>query len=455
VTGSEGLAIDSATGRLYWANFSTGPGNTGGIRFAGLGGGDGGQLNTGGATVNEPSGIAIDPTTRTLYWTNYDGGNEGKGTISWAKLDGSAAGDLNTSGATVDDPGQIALDTAGGRVYWGNYGDDTISFANLNNSGGGGNLDLSGASPPSTITGLSVSSATGQIYWIDNDGEHISHANLGGGGGGDFDLGGAVIDDPYGLAFDPATGRVYWGNYGVGIEPTAAFAFTTAGGGGGNINIATAPVDGPQNPVILKAPSGTGAPAITRTPKTTNLACSQGSWAADYAGSFVYQAPHTYAYQWNLNGVPIAGATASSYTATAPGSYTCTVTAANVNGSTAQVSAAVPINAAKFKLALKSGKASTRPGHKATFRVVATNTGDLASAGAKLCVKAPKKAGKEVKAPKCASLKKIAGGAKGTLKLKVGARKSAEGRYKLTFRVRGAKSTKAVKATLVVKAPKG
>jgi len=453
--GSEGLAIDSATGRLYWSSFSSGPGNTGGIFFAGLGGGDAGQLSTGGATVNEPSGIAIDPVTRTLYWTNYDGGTGDKGTVSWARLDGSAAGDLNTSGATVDDPGPIALDIAGGRVFWANYSTDTISFARLDNSGGGGNLDISGATPPSTISGLSVNPATGQLYWIDNDGEHISRANLTGGGGGDFDYSTAPFLDPYGMAFDPATGKIYWANYDNGNVPAEAFGFANLSGGGGGIKIASAPVEGPQLPVILKGPSGTGAPVITKAPKSAGLSCSQGSWAADYAGSFVYQAPHTYAYQWTLNGVPIVGATANAYTATAPGAYACTVTAANVSGSAAQTSAPVQVNAANFKLALKGGKASAKAGGKATFRVVATNTGDLAGASAKLCVKAPKKAGKEVKAPKCASLKKLAGGAKRTIKLRVRARKSAEGRYRLTFRVRGAKSTKAVKATLVVKAPKG
>src|SRR6478735_2503529 len=210
VVGSEGLAIDSATGRLYWANFSSGPGNTGSIRYAGLAGGDGGQLNTGAATVNEPAGVAIDPVSRTIFWTNYDGGVEEKGTIGFAKLD---------------------------------------------DSGGGGNLDLSGATPPNGIYGLAVNPAVGQIYWIDNNGEHISHANLSGGGGGDFDYGTAPFEDPYGLAFDPTSGKIYWANYGNSEVRTGVFGFVGIGGGNGGIDVASAPVDGPQNPVILKGPS--------------------------------------------------------------------------------------------------------------------------------------------------------------------------------------------------------
>jgi hypothetical protein len=452
VTGSEGLAIDSVTGRLYWSNFTTGPGSTGGIRFAGLSGGDGGQLNAGGATINEPSGIAIDPTTRTIFWSNYDGGVGNEGVISWARLDGSASGDLNTSGATVKDPGQVAIDTLHGRLYWANYGNDTISFANLDNSGGGGNLDLSGATPPSTITGLAINPGAGQIYWIDNDGEHISHANLTGGGGGDFDLSGATFKDAYGMAFDPASGRIYWGNYGTGTVRTAAFSFVGIGGGGSNIDIASAPVDGPQNPIILKGPSGTGAPAIGRSPTSrTLLSCSQGSWAADAAGSFVYQAPRTYAYQWTLNGVAIAGATATTYTAATAGAYACAVTGANANGSATQVSAPVQINAAKLVLSAKTHKAGAKAGHAGSFAFKVTNKGDLTSKGARLCVKLTKVERQDLKAPKCKSLGSIAGGKKRSVKLRVKTDDSAEGSYKLTFRVRGKGAGKAVKAKLAVR----
>ena len=451
VVGSEGLAIDSATGRLYWANFSSGPGNTGSIRYAGLAGGDGGQLNTGAATVNEPAGVAIDPVSRTIFWTNYDGGVEEKGTIGFAKLDGSAAGDLNATGATVEDPEAIAVDPAGGRVYWSN-GNDTISFANLNNSGGGGNLDLSGATPPNGIYGLAVNPAVGQIYWIDNNGEHISHANLSGGGGGDFDYGTAPFEDPYGLAFDPTSGKIYWANYGNSEVRTGVFGFVGIGGGNGGIDVASAPGDGPQNPVILKGPSGAGAPTISRSPHSAALSCSQGSWAADFAGSFVYQAPAGYAYQWTLNGAPIGGATASTFTATKPGAYSCVVTGSNQNGSATQTSASVQVRAGKLKLVLRKHKARTKAGHAATFGLLATNTGDLPVSGARLCVKEPKKARKAVKAPKCHSLGKVAAGKKRHLKVRLKALGSAEGAYKVTFLVRGKGKGKPVKANLLVKA---
>ncbi|HEX3172619.1 MAG TPA: hypothetical protein VHQ43_00170 [Solirubrobacterales bacterium] len=454
----EGMAIDSATGRLFWSSSSGGTEDKGGIFYANLNNSGGaGVLNTVGAPVDEPYGVTIDPVTRTIYWANDSGGTGNNGFIAFAKLDGSGGGVLDTSGATLESPGPVALDLANNRIYWANYGNETISFASLS-GGSGGLVDTSGATPPLTITGLAIDQASGRLYWVNNDGGTISYANLSGSGSGDVPIGTATFDDPYGLAFDPATGRIYWANYGHETdEREGAFGFAVFGGGAGDLNIASAPVNGPQNPVIFRGPSGAGAPLIARSATSRALlSCSQGSWAADAPGGYTYQAPQTYGYQWNLNGVPIAGATASSYSATAAGGYTCTVTAANANGTAAQVSAPVQLRAAKFKLALKSGKASTKAGGKAAFKVVATNTGDLASgAGAKLCTKTPKKAGKEVKAAKCASLGKIAGGAKRTVRLKVRAGQSAEGSYKLTLRVRGAKSTKAVKATLVVKVPKG
>src|SRR3989442_7239297 len=73
-----------------------------------------------------------------VYWGGYGASTP---RISFANLDGSGSGDLNSGLATVDEPFGIAIDLARGRILWANDGGSAISFANLNNTGGGGDLN--------------------------------------------------------------------------------------------------------------------------------------------------------------------------------------------------------------------------------------------------------------------------------------------------------------------------
>jgi hypothetical protein len=440
----EGMAYDSVTNRIFVA--SPGTGTKGEIVYVNLDGSGSGVFSAPGMVVETPEGIAVDPVRRMVFWAN----TEGKGSIGWARLDGSAAGLLNTTGALVDGVYKLAVDPVNGKVYWNNYepSPSVISFANADNSGGGGNLDLTGAPPPNSIRGFSIDPAGGRIYWLES--AKIGFASLAGGGGGEVNVAGANFKNPYGLAFDPSLGRLYWANYGNEETRTDAIGFANIAGGVGGITPATAPLDGPQDPLVLKSPSGTGAPAVARsTAVRAALSCSDGTWAADFAGSFVYQAPRSFAYQWTLDGAAIAGATASTFTATAPGSYACTVTATNQTGTAAQTSAAVIVKAAKAKLTAKR-KAKAQPGGVATFKVRVVNKGDIQTTkNVKVCAKVPKKAKADVKAPKCKKLGRLKGQGKrtATLRFKVGP--EASGTYKVTFRARGI-AGKAVKAKIVV-----
>jgi DNA-binding beta-propeller fold protein YncE len=443
----EGMSYDSATGRIYVASS-----NSDEIVWVNVDGSGAGTLSTPGASIEDPEGVAIDPATQTIYWVNSEGNGEAGGSIAWAKLDGSAGGMLNTSGASLSEPYRLAIDPAGGRVYWTNEGTTpaSISYANLDNSGGGGDLDVSGASEPND-DGLAIDSAAGRIYWLNS--AAISYASVAGGNGGDLDPAGATFDEPYGLALDPSSGILYWANYGVEEgEPNGIGFESTLGTGGGAIT-PTALTDGPQDPVILKGPSGTGAPAATRSADTTNLSCSQGSWGADYAGSFVYQAPQSYGYQWTRDGGSISGANGSTYTATESGSYACSVTATNHNGSATQTSHSVDLAPATLAVSLRKHKARTKAGHAGVFSLVATNTGDFAASGAKLCVKEPKKTRKAVKTPKCRTFGVAAHGTT-TLKLRLKAKNNAGGAYKATFLLRGAFLATPIKAKLQVKPKK-
>ncbi len=446
----EGMAYDSVTNRLFVASEVGVEGSNGGILAINLDGTGASQFTAPGVVFDEPQGVAVDPATRMIYWINTVGES-----IGWAKLDGSEGGTLNTSGATVDEPCcRLAIDPAAGRVYWVNEGTspDSIAYANSNNTGGGGELNLEGSTVEPGEEGLAVDTVDGRLYFT--GGGEFGYANLNGSGGGDVAIGSAVVDGSWGIAVDPTLNRLYWPNEeNSGAEAAIeAFGFADLGAGtGANLSIATTKVDRPQDPVIIKSPSGTGAPGVTRDASNpAALICASGSWAPDYPGSFVYEAPRSYAYQWSNNGAPISGATSNSYTAATAGTYTCAVTATNQTGSAAQTSAGVAVSAAKLKLRTAK-KAKAKAGKSATFKVTALNQGQLSSAKAKLCVTVPKKGKKSLKAPKCKPVAAIAAGAKrkATLKLKV-AKDAMPGTYKVTIAAKGAPANK-VKAKVVVK----
>ncbi|MGN6217633.1 MAG: hypothetical protein ACTHN7_11885 [Solirubrobacterales bacterium] len=433
----EGMAYDTVTNRLFVGSQL---GTNGQILAINLDGSGAGPFTAPGAPIEGPEGVAVDPATRTIYWEN----THGEGSIAWAKLDGSAGGVLNTTGVTLKNPCcRIALDPVGGRVYFVNG--TGIAYVNVNNTGGG-ELSTTGSTVVPGGEGLAVDNAAGRLYFLGSEKE-IGYANLNGSGGGDVPAGSGVFNGTWGLAFDPSINRLYWGNEHNGEERENAIGFVgTDGLGGGGINIATAPVSGPQDPVILKSPVAAGAPTLTKS--HASLSCSQGTWGADFPGSFVYQAPRTFAYQWTLNGKAIGGATAPTYVAKSAGSYGCTVTATNQTGSAVQTSGAVTVKAAKVKLTVKPKAAKVKAGKTAKFKLKVLNQGDL-QAKAKVCAKLPKSAKGKLKAPKCKSLGKLSGGGKKSVALKIEVLPAAGGTYKVTFQAKGA-AGKAAKAKLVV-----
>lgn len=331
----DGLAIDAATGKVYWVNHFSDT-----IFFANLDGSGAGTLTTTGVTPEFPVGLAIDPVTEEIYW-----GNEGNSTISFAKLDGSGGGTLNTAPVTPFFPEGLAVDPETGKIYWANYEENTISFANLNDTGGGGNLNTAGVTPDEP-DGVAIDPETGKIYWanfgVGGSAATIAFANLNGtGGGGTLNTAGVAPHEPNGLAVDPETGKIYWAN-----KDAIAFANLNGTGGGGTLNTTGATTNGSGLPVLLNVPSGTGAPVIGGgTTVGSVLSCSQGAWAPDLLPAFDYLAPQGFAYGWSENGTAVAGASASSLTASTPGSYSCQVTASNQAGATVQSSAPVAINA--------------------------------------------------------------------------------------------------------------
>jgi DNA-binding beta-propeller fold protein YncE len=339
-----GVAIDPAANKIYWANFTNST-----ISFANLDGtGGGGQLSTAGATVSGPVGVAIDPATNKIYWAN-----QGNHSISFANLDGTGAGgQLSTAGVTPGGPRGLTIDPAANLIYWTNGSSNTISFANLDGTGGGGALSTPPGPGEATVAGprgLAIDPAGNKIYWGNLDNTISSVDVPDGGHGGQLVTTGATVDNPRGVAIDPAANLIYWANTG---NNTISFANLNGTGGGGQLSTAGATPNNPFGVALLKAPAGAGAPAISGGGAAgQQLNCSQGSWAADLLRSLLYRAPRSFAYQWRLDGSDIGGATQTTYTPTAPGDYSCRVTATNQAGSSAQTSVPQTVSKASPTLA--------------------------------------------------------------------------------------------------------
>jgi hypothetical protein len=425
---ADGVAIDAAAGRLYFGRNA----NSGDrISFVNLDGSGGGDLSTPGVTVDFPNGLAIDPAAGKLYWSNY-----GATKIAFARLDGTAAGTLDTTGATVSGPIGVAIDPARGKIYWANNsgGANKISFANLDGSGGGGNLDTTGAANNSAW-GLALDIPAGRAYF--SNGDVISFARLDGSGGDDLPTPGATLASASGPAIDVPSGRIYWADSSL---DTISFA-ALDGSGGATLPTAGASLGAPSLPALLKRPAGAAIPVIAGGSVTGSvLSCSQGSWAPDLLGAFLYRAPAGFAFQWSRDGVDLSGATTSSLTADEPGSYRCTVTASNFAGSSSQTSeprvVALPTFGADTLVTLSL--AAKRIPAKGPIKVKVTNKNDFEVDG-RLSGRTPKRV--TVSKRRVVKLKSkaftVGGGARKTVKLKLpkALRKLLKRKGKLTLRL--------------------
>jgi sugar lactone lactonase YvrE len=438
----EGMAFDPANNRLYIASSSNNK-----IIWVSVAGGGAGVLDTGLAPVEDPEGIAVDPRTQMVYWAN----DETLGSIGYASANGGSGGALDTTGANVEDPYKIALDTLNNVVYWV-AGEDEVFFARLDNTGGG-SLNVAKGERPNSWSAINVDPVAGRLYFLgasQKETEVVYWLNLSGVGGGEIKLA-PFFKSPFGMAFDPSLGRFYWANYGNSEVRANALGTALLDGAVAGITPVSAPLNGPQDPVVLKSPTGTGTPVVTQN--VAALACSQGIWSQDYPGSYVYGAPVSYGYQWLLNGQPVPGAVSPTLAAAAAGSYTCSVTGTNVSGSASQTSSAVTVTAASFSVSLTTKKAHAKAGKTATVKFKVVNGGDLASAPFKVCATLTKKAKKGLKAPKCASVAALAHGGSAVATLKVGTKPTGLGAYKFTVGVKGTTAAP-VSVSVKVTAPK-
>jgi DNA-binding beta-propeller fold protein YncE len=311
----QGVAIDPAAGRIYWADAGS-TSSSGAVRVANLDGSSPSTLFTDG---HGPSGVAIDPAAGKIYWSDAFGA-----AIRVGSLNGGSPSYLFTGEGS---PRGVAIDPAAGKIYWADNRSGAIRVGNLNGSGTPSSL-FTGESNP---YGVAIDPASGKIYWADSVPGAIRVGNLDGTGSPSSLFTGN--HNPTGIAVDPAAGKIYWTDFGTG----AIWVGNIDGQGAGTLFTGESDL---AFLALLRAPGGTGAPQITGGYKLgSTLSCSQGEWASDLTGAFLFHAPQTYSYQWLDGGTPIPGATSSTYMVTRfLGLYQCRVTATNAGGSTSQTS---------------------------------------------------------------------------------------------------------------------
>jgi hypothetical protein len=205
-TAVTGMVVDHPTGRVYWVNFHD---HT--IAFANLDGSAAGTLNTTGATIIQPEGLVLDPASRRLYWIN-DERDTSSSRLSYANLDNSGGGDVpGTENATV--PGRFAV--ADGVAYWSSgSAPPGIRFVRLDGQGGVQRLPLTGPLANVALNGgIAVDPDGKRIYWTTNNQTAIASATLAGTPGSDIQplsTAPVVLGTVSRLSFDAATRRVYW-----------------------------------------------------------------------------------------------------------------------------------------------------------------------------------------------------------------------------------------------------
>jgi hypothetical protein len=259
----------------------------------------------------------------------------------------------------------LAIDPAAGRIYWANHVGPPafISYANLNGSGG---ADIpTGAATVNQPEGVAVDPVTNRIFWGNfGPASSISYANLDGSGGANLPTPGVAPNFPHGVAIDPEARRIYWPDYGpgdVGDGTTISWA-NLDGSGGGHLATGAATVHGPALPVILRTPEGAGAPRIQGRPALgAKLRCTRGRWAPDLLASLFYRQPSRVTYAWRRDHHRFGHHPSHSLRAHKLGDYRCTARGQNAAGAGSQTSAALAVfKVAKPDLDLAKGTAKLK-----------------------------------------------------------------------------------------------
>jgi hypothetical protein len=240
----------------------------------------------------------------------------------------------------VGGPEGVAIDAAANRIYWGTYGGQTISYANLDGSGGGGDLDTTGAHPGSYSSPSLLEKPKNAVAPVISGLQSAGHTISCSQGSWPDDLAARLYRAPQSYDYQ-------WLKDNVSIPGETAPTYAVQAGDTGHqfkCTVTATNLGGTANATSLAAtiqvpPGNTTLPSISGTPAPTKtLTCNDGTWSGD--------GPQLHSFRWLRNGVAIAGATGSAYVvkaADAGKQVRCRVTASNEGGSAMADSAAVLI----------------------------------------------------------------------------------------------------------------
>jgi sugar lactone lactonase YvrE len=143
------VAVDPAGGKLYILDSQANS-----IHRSNLDGSNVELLTT---QVIGSSSLALDTTAGKLYWTNVGGG----GTIRRSNLDGTAVETVAIG--NIGFPSILVVDPAGSQMFWTNFNEQSQAGANINRA----NLDGTNISviAPDVAGGLAFDAATGKLFW--------------------------------------------------------------------------------------------------------------------------------------------------------------------------------------------------------------------------------------------------------------------------------------------------
>ncbi len=207
--GCDGIAVDTAAGKVYWSNM--GVGATGSIQRANL---DGSQLEyvVKPGETHTPKQIKLDRVNRKIYWCDRDGFK-----IQRSNLDGTA-NEILVAG--LQNPVGMELDIAKGFFYWSDKNAGTIMRAHFvmppgQSASNRRDLDTLIKGLPMPID-LALDIPSGQIYWTDRQAGTVQRAYIeipaGQSSGNRTDIKILIshLATPIGISLDRDGGKIYY-----------------------------------------------------------------------------------------------------------------------------------------------------------------------------------------------------------------------------------------------------